>query len=125
MLDGFLRKWALQNLYDLIFHGPLLGLLPASDTRRARQARAVVPLHPRAELLRWGRSDEVLRQIAAVTGGEFRVGTLGTPSIRPARQVRVGSLRTVAIWSHPSLLFLALALLAGSTSGDPGEGVMG
>jgi len=36
---------------------------------------------------------------------EFRVGTLGTPSIRPARQVRVGSLRTVAIWSHPSLLF--------------------
>ena len=56
--------------------------------------------------------DEVLRQIAAVTGGEFRVGTLGTPSIRPARQVRVGSLRTVAIWSHPSLLFLALALLA-------------
>ena len=56
--------------------------------------------------------DEVLRQIAAVTGGEFRAGTLGTPTIRPARQVRVGSLRTVAFWSHPLLLFLAVALLA-------------
>jgi hypothetical protein len=56
--------------------------------------------------------DEVLRQIAAITGGEFRAGTLGTPTIRPARQVRVGSLRTVAFWSHPLLLFLAVALLA-------------
>ena len=56
--------------------------------------------------------DEVLRQIAAVTGGEFRAGTLGTPTIRPARQVRVGNLRTVAFWSHPLLLFLAVALLA-------------
>jgi hypothetical protein len=56
--------------------------------------------------------DEVLRQIAAVTGGEFRAGTLGTPTTRPARQVRVVSLRTVAFWSHPLLLFLAVALLA-------------
>jgi len=56
--------------------------------------------------------EEVLRQIAAVTGGEFRAGTLGTPAIRAARQVRVGSLRTVAIWSHPLLLFLAVGLLA-------------
>jgi len=56
--------------------------------------------------------DEVLRQIAAITGGEFRAGTLGTPTIRPARQVRVGSLRTVAFWSNPLLLLLAVALLA-------------
>ena len=56
--------------------------------------------------------DEVLRQIAAVTGGEFHAGTLGTPAIRPARQVRVGNLRTVAIWSHPLLLLLAVGLLA-------------
>ena len=56
--------------------------------------------------------DEVLRQIATVTGGEFRAGTLGTPTIRPARQVRVGNLRTVAFWSHPLLLLLAVGLLA-------------
>jgi hypothetical protein len=55
---------------------------------------------------------EVMRQIATLTGGEFRSGTLGSPAIRPARQVRVGSLRTVALWSHPLLLFLAVALLA-------------
>jgi hypothetical protein len=93
---------------------------------RAVEEQATFVLRPEGrELDDVVSRDEVLRQIAAVTGGEFRVGTLGTPSIRPARQVRVGSLRTVAIWSHPSLLFLALALLAGSTSGDPGEGVMG
>jgi hypothetical protein len=56
--------------------------------------------------------DEVLRQIATATGGEFRAGTLGAPSIRPARQVRVGRLRTVALWAHPGLLLLAVALLA-------------
>ena len=57
--------------------------------------------------------DEVLRQIALATGGEFRSGTLGAPTIRPARQVRVGRLRTVALWAHPGLLLLAMALLAG------------
>jgi uncharacterized membrane protein len=80
---------------------------------RAVEEQATFVLRPEGrELDDVVSRDEVLRQIAAVTGGEFRVGTLGTPSIRPARQVRVGSLRTVAIWSHPSLLFLALALLA-------------
>ena len=80
---------------------------------RAVEEQATFVLRPEGrELEDVVSRDEVLRQIAAVTGGEFRVGTLGAPTIRPARQVRVGSLRTVAIWSHPLLLFLAVALLA-------------
>ena len=80
---------------------------------RAVEEQATFVLRPEGrELDDVVSRDEVLRQIAAVTGGEFRAGTLGTPTIRPARQVRVGSLRTVAFWSHPLLLFLAVALLA-------------
>ena len=80
---------------------------------RAVEEQATFVLRPEGrELDDVVSRDEVLRQIAAATSGEFRAGTLGTPSIRPARQVRVGSLRTVAIWSHPLLLSLAVALLA-------------
>jgi hypothetical protein len=38
---------------------------------------------------------------------------LGSPHVKPPRKVRVGSLRTVEIWSNPLLLLLAVALLAG------------
>ena len=80
---------------------------------RAVEEQATFVLRPEGrELDDVVSREEVLRQIAAVTGGEFRAGTLGTPAIRAARQVRVGSLRTVAIWSHPLLLFLAVGLLA-------------
>jgi hypothetical protein len=85
----------------------------ASLDGRAVEEQATFVLRPEGrELDDVVSRDEVLRQIAAVTGGQFRAGTLGTPAIRPARQVRVGNLRTVAIWSHPLLLFLAVALLA-------------
>ncbi len=81
---------------------------------RAVEEQATFVLRPEGrELDEVVSRDEVLRQIAAVTGGEFHAGTLGTPTIRPARQVRVGNLRTVAIWSHPLLLLLAVGLLAG------------
>jgi len=56
--------------------------------------------------------DDVLREIASASGGEFRAGSLGDPSIKPPRKVRVGSLRTVEIWSSPFMLLLAVALLA-------------
>jgi uncharacterized membrane protein len=80
---------------------------------RAVEEQATFVLRPEGrELDDVVSREEVLRQIATVTGGEFRAGTLGAPTIRPARQVRVGNLRTVAIWSHPLLLFLAVALLA-------------
>jgi uncharacterized membrane protein len=80
---------------------------------RAVEEQATFVLRPEGrELDDVVSRDEVLRQIAAITGGEFRAGRLGTPTIRPARQVRVGSLRTVAFWSHPLLLLLAVALLA-------------
>jgi uncharacterized membrane protein len=56
--------------------------------------------------------EDVLREIATVSGGEFRDGSLGNPGVRPPRKVRVGSLRTIEIWSNPVLLLLAIALLA-------------
>jgi len=56
--------------------------------------------------------ETVLREIAQVSEGEFSEGSLGTPGVRPPRKVRVGSLRTIEIWSNPLLLLVALALLA-------------
>jgi uncharacterized membrane protein len=56
--------------------------------------------------------DHVLRELAAQSGGEFRDGSLGGPTVRPPRKVRVGSLRTVEVWSNPLVLILAIALLA-------------
>jgi hypothetical protein len=56
--------------------------------------------------------EEVLRELASASGGDFRKGSLGNPHVKPPRKVRVGSLRTVEIWSNPLLLLLAVALLA-------------
>lgn len=56
--------------------------------------------------------DSVLREIAQTTGGEFHEGSFGSPPVRKAREVRVGSLRSIDVWSHPMLLVLAMALLA-------------
>jgi hypothetical protein len=55
--------------------------------------------------------DGVLREIAKASGGEFHDSALGDPSVRPPRKVRVGSLRTVEVWSNPLLLLLAIGLL--------------
>jgi uncharacterized membrane protein len=57
--------------------------------------------------------EEVLREIARTSGGDFRSESLGNPRIKPPRKVRVGSLRTVEVWSNPLMLLLAVALLAG------------
>jgi hypothetical protein len=54
----------------------------------------------------------VLQEIASLTGGELYDGRLGTPSLRPPRQVRAGNLKTVELWSNPLLLLLAICLLA-------------
>jgi uncharacterized membrane protein len=116
-----LRALAVTTGEDGEAHAELAGLAAgayrlvgrATLDGRAVEEQATFVLRPEGrELDDVVSRDEVLRQIAAVTGGEFRAGTLGTPTIRPARQVRVGNLRTVAIWSHPLLLFLAVALLA-------------
>ncbi len=56
--------------------------------------------------------DDVLRELARASGGESRAGSFGSPSVKPPRKVRVGSLRTVEIWSNPLMLLLAIALLA-------------
>ena len=44
-------------------------------------------------------------------GGTFSVGSIGSPAVRKAREVRVGSLRTIELWSNPTLLVLAVLLL--------------
>lgn len=56
--------------------------------------------------------DGVLRELAALTGGDFSEGKLGTPPLKKPREVRVGNLKTIEIWSHPGLLALAILLLA-------------
>jgi uncharacterized membrane protein len=56
--------------------------------------------------------DRVLREIAEASGGDFREGSLGNPSVRPPRKVRVGSLRVIEIWSNPLMLILVVGLLA-------------
>jgi hypothetical protein len=56
--------------------------------------------------------ETVLREIAQASGGDFHSAALGDPAFRPPREIRVGSLRTIQLWSHPSLLLLALAFLA-------------
>jgi len=55
--------------------------------------------------------DGVLREIARVTGGQFTSGDLGSPAVRKAREVRVGALRTIELWSSPLLLLVAVILL--------------
>ncbi len=54
---------------------------------------------------------DVMGAIAAASGGEARAGSIGKPSVRPAREIRVGKQRTIDLWSHPALLVLALGLL--------------
>jgi len=56
--------------------------------------------------------EPVLRALASASGGQFRSGSLGNPEVRAPRKVRVGSLRTIEIWSNPLLLLLAVGLLA-------------
>jgi uncharacterized membrane protein len=56
--------------------------------------------------------EAVLRELAALTGGELRRGALGDVSLRKPREVRVGNLRTIELWSNPGLLLLALVLLS-------------
>jgi uncharacterized membrane protein len=56
--------------------------------------------------------DKVLREIAQVSGGNYRFEDFGHPAVRAPREVRVGRHRTVELWSNPLLLVVGLALLA-------------
>jgi uncharacterized membrane protein len=55
---------------------------------------------------------QVLREIASLTDGEFREANLGSVELRKPREIRAGNVKVVEVWSHPGLLLLALALLA-------------
>jgi uncharacterized membrane protein len=56
--------------------------------------------------------DEVMREIAQVSGGSYRHGSLDGVTIRAPRDVRVGKQENIQVWSHPVWLCLVLALLA-------------
>jgi hypothetical protein len=101
-------------------HGELDGLDPgayrlvgkAELDGRATQEQTTFVIHREGhELDDVVAREEVLRELAKASGGEFRDGSFGNPSVRPPRKVRVGSLRTVEIWSNPLLLLLAVGLL--------------
>jgi uncharacterized membrane protein len=56
--------------------------------------------------------DKVLRELAQVSGGNYRFEDFGHPAVRPPREVHVGRHRSVELWSHPLLLVVGLALLS-------------
>jgi len=115
------RNLSLTTGEDGEAHGELAGLDPGAYRLRARatvdgrslEEQATFVLRPEGrELDDVVSRDQVLREIAAATHGEFSEGSLSRPSLRPARQVRVGSVRTIAIWANPIMLLVAVALLA-------------
>jgi uncharacterized membrane protein len=55
--------------------------------------------------------DKVLRELAAAGHGDYRFEELGHPTVRAPREVRVGSHRSVELWSNPLLLLVGLGLL--------------
>ncbi|HVY37076.1 MAG TPA: glutamine amidotransferase [Polyangia bacterium] len=55
--------------------------------------------------------DRVLRELAQVSGGEYRAEKLPRLAVRPSREIRVGRQETVEVWSRPPLLIVGLALL--------------
>ncbi|MES1208719.1 MAG: glutamine amidotransferase [Pseudomonadota bacterium] len=55
--------------------------------------------------------DRVLRELAQVSGGDYKVEKLPRLAVRPSREIRVGRQETVEVWSRPPLLVIGLALL--------------
>jgi hypothetical protein len=55
--------------------------------------------------------DKVLREIAQVSGGDYRFEEFGHPAVRPPREVRVGRHRSIELWSNPLLLIVGVSLL--------------
>jgi uncharacterized membrane protein len=115
------RSLALTTGEDGEAHGELTGLAPGAFRLRARatldgralEEQVTFVLRPEGrELDDVVSHDQVLREIATATHGTYSNGVLSKPSIRPARQVRVGSVRTMAIWAHPIMLLIAMGLLA-------------
>ena len=83
------------------------------DGRAVEEVATLVVRPEGRELADVVARDKVLREIAKASKGELREGSIGNPSVRAPRKVRVGSLRTIEIWSHPLVLLLAVGLLAG------------
>jgi hypothetical protein len=55
--------------------------------------------------------DRVLRELAQVSGGDYRAEKLPPLTVRPSREIRVGRQETVEVWSRPPLLLVGLGLL--------------
>jgi uncharacterized membrane protein len=100
-----------------------LGALPAGayrlvgratlDGRAVTEDKTFVVRAEGRELEDVAFRDKVLRELADVSGGSYRLEDLGAVSIREPREVRVGRQRSVELWSSPLLLAAGILLLTG------------
>jgi uncharacterized membrane protein len=56
--------------------------------------------------------DAVLRELAEIGGGTFRMASLDGVTIPEPQEVRIGNQHAIDVWSNPIFLLLALGLLA-------------
>ncbi len=82
------------------------------DGRSLTEAKTFVARPQGRELEDVVGREGVLRELASVSGGEFTRGSLGDVRVLPLREERIGSQRSIPLWSHPALMLVALALLA-------------
>ncbi len=81
------------------------------DGRAVAQDQTFVVRAAGPELDDVAARDRVLRELAQVSGGEYKAEKLPHLAVRPSREIRVGRQETVEIWSRPPLLIIGLALL--------------
>jgi uncharacterized membrane protein len=82
------------------------------DSRPVTEDKTFVVRAEGRELDDVAARDKVLRELAQVTGGDYKFEDFGHPAVRTPREVRVGKHRSVELWSSPFLLMAGLALLA-------------
>ena len=81
------------------------------DGRAVTEDKAFVVRSEGHELEDVAFRDRVLREIADVSGGSYRLEDLGDVSIAEPREVRVGRQRSVELWSSPAFLAIGMLLL--------------
>ena len=81
------------------------------DGRAVAQDQTFVVRAAGPELDDVAARDRVLRELAQVSGGDYRAEKLPHLAVRPSREIRVGRQETVEVWSRPPLLIIGLALL--------------
>ena len=83
----------------------------ALDGREVTEDKTFVVRAEGRELEDVAFRDRILREIADVSGGSYRLEELGDVSIDEPREVRVGRQRSLELWSSPVFLIIGLLLL--------------